>query len=156
MPLHGPADAVLVVQLAELAKCRFLPTFHFALLTNWNTATSKPWFQARSAMPKAAVDLPLPGPVWTASTGALRRARVVRPSTGTVSGWPCGIEVSFRPESSGPAGGVRCDQPRQAIRAKLREPHRGRTELSCQHIGQSQSHIGRFAVHYDGGRTFGH
>jgi hypothetical protein len=57
-----------------------------ALLTNWNTAMSKPWFQARKAMPNAAVDLPLPGPVWTASSGALRRARVLRPSSGTASG----------------------------------------------------------------------
>src|SRR5690606_28823061 len=42
---------------------RSSPTFHFADLTNWNTPTGQPWFQARSASPKAAVDLPLPTPV---------------------------------------------------------------------------------------------
>ena len=35
-------------------------------------------------MPNAAVDFPLPGPVCTASSGALRRALVVSPSSGTV------------------------------------------------------------------------
>jgi len=35
------------------------------------------------AMPKAAVDFPFISPVWTASSGRLRRWRVVNPSSGT-------------------------------------------------------------------------
>ena len=42
VPLHRAADAVLVVQPAEFAERGSSPTFHLALLTNWNTATSKP------------------------------------------------------------------------------------------------------------------
>ena len=62
------------------------PTFHLALLTNWKTATLIPAFQARIAIPNAAVDLPLPAPVCTASTGWVRRERVVNPSSGTIAG----------------------------------------------------------------------
>ncbi len=91
MPFDGSADAVLVVQPAELTKSRLLADFPFGALDELNTATSKPWFQARSAIPNAAVDFPLPAPVCTASNGALRRARVDRPSSGTASGRPCGI-----------------------------------------------------------------
>ena len=80
---------MLVVQLRPSSRnAASSPTFHFALLTNWNTAMEKPWFQARNAMPNAAVDLPLPAPVCTASSGALRRARVLSPSSGMPIGWP--------------------------------------------------------------------
>ena len=54
-------------------------------------AIPEPADQARSAIPNAAVDLPLPSPVCTASTGCTRRSRVVSPSSGTSATWPCGI-----------------------------------------------------------------
>ena len=38
-----------------------------APLMNCTTPTRRPWPSMRSARPKAAVDLPLPGPVWTMS-----------------------------------------------------------------------------------------
>ena len=62
------------------------PMRHFADFTNWKTPMSQPWFQARMARPNAAVDFPLPSPVWTISSGRLRRWRVVSPSSGTTSG----------------------------------------------------------------------
>ncbi len=52
----------------------------------------QPCVQPRSASPKAAVDLPLPMPVWTTTRGRLRRCRVVSPSSGTTAGCPCGIK----------------------------------------------------------------
>ncbi len=67
------------------------PIRHLADLTNWKTPTDQPWFQPRRASPKAAVDFPLPSPVWMISSGRLRRCRVVSPSAGTWSGWPSGI-----------------------------------------------------------------
>ena len=39
-----------------------------APLTNCTTPTFMPWPMARNTMPKAAVDLPLPLPVWTMSS----------------------------------------------------------------------------------------
>lgn len=56
-----------------------------------------PWFHARRAMPKAAVDFPLPSPVLTAVTGSIRRCRVVNPSLGMFAGstFPLGIVVSL-------------------------------------------------------------
>ena len=65
------------------------PIRHLADLTNWKTPIDQPWFQPRSASPNAAVDLPLPSPVWTINNGRLRRCRVVSPSVGTCSGLPC-------------------------------------------------------------------
>ncbi len=67
------------------------PTFHFADFTNWNTPIDQPWFQARSAVPKAAVDLPFISPVCTTSSGRVRRCRVESPSFGVTGTWPCGI-----------------------------------------------------------------
>src|SRR5690606_12696823 len=72
-------------------RARSSPIRHFADFTNWNTPIDQPWFHARSAIPNAAVDLPLPGPVWTTSSGRLRRCRVVRPSSGTDTGFPRGM-----------------------------------------------------------------
>ena len=54
----------------------------------------QPWFQPRRARPKAAVDFPLPSPVWTISSGRLRRCRVLSPSSGTTSGCPWGMLAS--------------------------------------------------------------
>ena len=103
-------------------------------------------------MPNAAVDLPLPGPVCTASSGALRRARVVSPSSGTVGGWPCGIAC---PPPTQRWVGCGLDHVGQRVGPQLRQPHRGRAELAGQLLGQTQSHIGRLAVHHDGRRTLG-
>ena len=36
-----------------------------APLMNWTTAQGIPWAMQRKIMPKAALDLPLPLPVWT-------------------------------------------------------------------------------------------
>lgn len=69
MPDDGAASPEAPSTLSAFSS----PTFHFADLTNWNTPIGQPWFQARSASPKAAVDLPLPGPVWTNTSGRLRR-----------------------------------------------------------------------------------
>src|ERR1700680_2636920 len=44
------------------------PTFHFSDLRNWMTQTFQPRATARSTVPKAAVDLPLPSPVLTITT----------------------------------------------------------------------------------------
>ncbi len=42
------------------------PVSHLPLM-NWMTPTFMPWPMQRITMPKAAVDLPLPLPVWTIS-----------------------------------------------------------------------------------------
>jgi len=67
------------------------PVFHLALLTNWYTTIGQPWFQARSASPNAAVDLPFISPVCTTISARLRRCLVVSPSSGTARGLPWGI-----------------------------------------------------------------
>lgn len=68
-----PGDRASSPEAPSTLSARSSPTFHFADLTNWNTPTGQPWFQARSASPNAAVDLPLPGPVCTIVNGRLRR-----------------------------------------------------------------------------------
>ena len=74
------------------------PIRHLADLTNWKTPIDQPWFQPRSASPNAAVDFPLPSPVWMINNGRLRRCRVVSPSSGTCSGWPSGIRPPCLPD----------------------------------------------------------
>src|SRR5687767_14377241 len=50
------------------------PTFQRSDLMNWTTATRQPRASARSITPKAAVDFPLPCPVFTStSEGAMTR-----------------------------------------------------------------------------------
>src|SRR3989441_10484464 len=44
------------------------PTFQLPDLTNWMTQTVQPRATARIAVPKAAVDLPFPSPVFTMTT----------------------------------------------------------------------------------------
>src|SRR2546421_10899320 len=44
------------------------PTFQRPDLTNWMTQTVQPRATARIAVPKAAVDLPFPSPVFTMTT----------------------------------------------------------------------------------------
>ena len=54
----------------------FSPTFQRSDFKNWMTHTFQPRATARSTVPNAAVDLPLPSPVFTITTeGALREAR---------------------------------------------------------------------------------
>src|SRR5690606_19073338 len=89
---------------------RSSPVRHFADLTNWNTPIGQPWFHARSAMPNAAVDFPLPGPVCTITSGRFRRCRVVSPSSGITGGLPCGISHRLRVGSPGGYGGARLGQ----------------------------------------------
>ena len=75
---------MLVVQLAQLAKRGLLADLPLGTLDELEHRDVETLSSRRaSAMPNAAVDLPLPAPVCTASTGALRRARVVSPSSGT-------------------------------------------------------------------------
>ena len=47
--------------------------------------------KAGRARPKAAVDLPLPTPPWTTTSGRLRRCRVVSPSSGVTGVCPWAI-----------------------------------------------------------------
>src|SRR5712692_2745991 len=52
------------------------PTFHLSDLRNWITHTRQPRATARIAVPNAAVDFPLPSPVFTSTTdGAFLVAR---------------------------------------------------------------------------------
>src|SRR5258706_2067616 len=44
------------------------PTFHLSDFRNWMTQTRQPRATARNAVPNAAVDLPLPSPVFTITT----------------------------------------------------------------------------------------
>src|SRR3989442_15644335 len=88
------------------------PTFHRSDFTNWITHTFQPRATARSAVPKAAVDLPLPFPVFTITTdGALREAL----------GGAC----------SGASGGLICARepprlPTRSYRSPLPPLHRAR------------------------------
>src|SRR5699024_11393482 len=84
----GPPVPSASCSLARVSKAVCSPRRHLADLTNWNTATDQPWFQLRSASPKAEVDLPLPSPVLTITSGRLRRWRVVSPSSGMYAGCP--------------------------------------------------------------------
>src|SRR5690606_27582467 len=113
-------------------RARSSPIRHFADFTNWNTPIGQPWFHARSAIPNAAVDLPLPGPVWTISSGRLRRCRVVRPSSGTDTGFPWGMSgrlpvllLAMTPDD--PVEVAQRDEPRIQPHRQLPrqpEPHR--------------------------------
>ena len=80
--LTGPPSPVS----PSTRSARSSPTRHLADLTNWKTPIDQPWVQPRSASPNAAVDFPLPSPVWMINNGRLRRCRVVSPSAGTCSG----------------------------------------------------------------------
>ncbi len=59
------------------------PTFHFSDLMNWITHTFQPRATARSTVPKAAVDLPLPFPVFTITIESTLREALGGASTGT-------------------------------------------------------------------------
>src|SRR5262245_31388178 len=63
-------------RLPKAAKASFSPVCQ-APLTNCTMPTRRPWPSMRSASPKAAVDLPLPGPVLTIS----RPFSIVLPAT---------------------------------------------------------------------------
>ncbi len=68
-----PGDGAALPEAPSTRSAFSSPTFHFADLTNWNTPMGHPWFQARSASPKAAVDLPFPMPVCTTTSGRFLR-----------------------------------------------------------------------------------
>src|SRR5215470_1951536 len=51
---------------------RSSPTLHLPDFMNWTTHTRQPRAIARIAVPKAAVDLPLPSPVFTMTTDGAR------------------------------------------------------------------------------------
>jgi len=50
------------------------PVFQSPLLRNCTTATGQPWATARRIVPKAAVDLPLPSPVFTNTSDGVERS----------------------------------------------------------------------------------
>ena len=58
--------ALMVTRSGNFSSTVRSPVAH-APLTNWTTPTRMPWPMQRKIMPKAAVDLPLPLPVWTIS-----------------------------------------------------------------------------------------
>ena len=113
--------------------------FHLGLLVNWNTPMGQPADQARRARPNAAVDLPLPSPVCTISSGWARRCRVVSPSSGNacdlalwhqaasfarmIGGQHVGRLVARRPGWRTP-GRRRSPAPRRG-RRRSRRPGRG-------------------------------
>ena len=155
VPLHGTAGAVLVVQAAEFAKGGLLAHLPLRALDELEDADVEALVPRAQGHPERGGGLALAGPVWTASNGALRRARVVRPSAGTATGWPCGIERLLRRESGRAVAGVRPNQPRQTVGAQVRQPNRRGAELGGQHLGQTQTYIGGLAVDHDRRRALG-
>src|SRR6185503_11262265 len=126
----------------------------------------QPWFQPRRARPNAAVDLPFISPVWTISSGRLRRWRVVSPSSGTLVTWPCGMSPpssavrgnecsSTRLRSRRSCGPGRADDVGDAVDRQLVDPHqlprRGPGDLR----GEAEADGAGLAVHHDGGHTVG-
>ena len=69
--LFSPIGPLLIMAFIVTCSGNFSSTTRspvcHAPLTNCTTPTRKPWPSARNTMPKAAVDLPLPLPVWTIS-----------------------------------------------------------------------------------------
>ena len=76
----GPPSPVCRARASAAARSPRRPSTSRASRTG-TPPIGQPWFQARSAIPNAAVDLPLPAPVCTTSSGRLRRCRVVSPSS---------------------------------------------------------------------------
>src|SRR5712664_4413274 len=65
------------------------PTFHRSDLMNWITQTFQPRATARSAVPNAAVDLPLPSPVLTITMDDAFREAFGGAATGTADRFTC-------------------------------------------------------------------
>src|ERR1700761_6292214 len=103
----------------------------------------QPWFQPRSAMPNAAVDFPFMSPVWTMSSGRLRRCFVVSPSSGTLCGTPCGI-LSNLPVGADRVG----DRPGRQVTEVLQVQVHG-TERLRQGDGEAEPYRPRLAVDDD-------
>src|SRR5215210_3880816 len=85
-------------------------------------------------MPNAAVDLPFISPVWTASSGRLRRCRVLSPSSGTTSTLPWGISGDLP---------WRCltdlaDRRRERVGCQLLQAEGLRSEVDTQGGGQPE------------------
>src|SRR3712207_6142307 len=119
-------------------------------------------------MPNAAVDLPFISPVWTASSGRLRRCRVVRPSCGVTATCPCGTSPP-RWRSSAECLGALCSPvsphalslgglPQRAHRGgqrlggQLLQAQGLRAQRRPERAGQPESHRAGLAVDDDGGR----
>src|SRR4051812_29993435 len=130
------------------------PTRHLPLLTNWYTATGSPAFQARSAVPNAAVDLPFMSPVLTTSSGRCRRCFVVSPSSGMSVGWASGISgPSCGEGDDGQAGGrpvVDERAKRGRVEVLLDEVAEG-VEVALTDVGVRRVRRGREVAARDGG-----
>ena len=108
------------------------PTRHLLDLTNWKTPTGQSCAQPRSISPKAAVDLPLPSPVWTISRGFARRARVVRPSVGHR------LDLALRHQAALPVND--CTRPASGAAARSRDAQAGRVEVAGEVARQPEPH----------------
>src|SRR3954449_1335675 len=103
----------------------------------------QPWFQARMAMPNAAVDLPFISPVWTASSGRFRRCRVLSPSSGTTATCPFGMSSRLL---HGPDGAG------QRLCGQLLQAQGPRAQRGAEGAGEPQPDRARLAVDDDGRR----
>ncbi len=133
------------------------PTFHLADFTNWNTPIGQPWFQARSAMPKAAVDFPCrrpcaPSPARGCGAGGWSDRRRERRSA---------VPAAL----SGPPGCLCCvsclsclyvpDEAGDRVGAQLVQRHGGAAEFARELPREPQPHRAGLAVHDDRRRALG-
>src|ERR1700720_421612 len=80
---HVKPSPIVSHSMPRLVAAFSSPTFHFPDLTNWMTLTFQPRAAPRIAVPKAAVDLPLPSPVFTITIEVALVVASAGPLTGT-------------------------------------------------------------------------